>query len=79
MTLSVDIAIKAYYKDGYIVISMESGLEIKFPVKNNPRLCVGTIEQLNDIDVSPYGLHWQELDEDLSFQGLLEGDYGQKA
>ncbi len=25
----------------------------------------------------PYGLHWPTLDEDLSFQGLLKGDYGQ--
>ena len=27
--------------------------------------------------VSPFGLHWPDLDEDLSFRGLLEGDYGQ--
>ena len=27
--------------------------------------------------ISPLGLHWPELDEDLSFRGLLEGDYGQ--
>jgi hypothetical protein len=27
--------------------------------------------------VSPYGLHWPDLDEDLSSRGLLEGDYGQ--
>lgn len=27
----------------------------------------------------PYGLHWPDLDEDLSFKGLLAGDYGQYA
>jgi hypothetical protein len=29
------------------------------------------------MEISPYGIHWPELDEDLSFQGLLRGDYGQ--
>jgi hypothetical protein len=32
---------------------------------------------LNHIEISPFGLHWPELDEDLSFRDLLEGDYGQ--
>jgi hypothetical protein len=32
---------------------------------------------LNHIEISPFGLHWPELNEDLSFRGLLEGDYGQ--
>ncbi|MFH0926283.1 MAG: hypothetical protein V1872_11770 [bacterium] len=27
--------------------------------------------------MSPYGLHWPDLDENLSFKGLLEEDYGQ--
>jgi hypothetical protein len=32
---------------------------------------------LNHIEISPFGLHWPELDEDLSFRGLIEGNYGQ--
>jgi len=56
---------------------MESGVEIRFPVSGNPRLSRGTAEQLSNIEVSPFGLHWPDLDEDLSFRGLLEGDYGQ--
>jgi len=58
---------------------MESGVEIRFPVAGNPRLAQGTPAQLKHIEVSPYGLHWPDLDEDLSFRGLLEGNYGQKA
>ena len=67
-----------FEKDGYIVLIMQSGVEIRFPVSGNPRLSGGTAEQLNNIEVSPFGLHWPDLDEDLSFQGLLEGDYGQR-
>ncbi|MBI5141079.1 MAG: DUF2442 domain-containing protein [Nitrospirae bacterium] len=66
-------------KDSQIIIKMGSGMEIRFPVANNIRLARGTSEQLNNIEISPYGLHWPDLDEDLSFRGLLEGDYGQFA
>lgn len=77
MSILVDTAIKATYKNGYIIIHMESGVEIRFPVSKNKRLAQGTSKQLKNIEISPYGLHWPDLDEDLSFKGLLEGDYGQ--
>jgi hypothetical protein len=32
---------------------------------------------LSRIEISPYGVHWPDLDEDLSFRGLLRGDHGQ--
>lgn len=59
-------------------MAMQSGAEIRFPVAENPRLAPGSPSQLNHIEVSPFGLHWPELDEDLSFRGLLQGDYGQR-
>ena len=32
---------------------------------------------LGCIEISPFGLHWPKLDEDLSFTGILDGRYGQ--
>jgi hypothetical protein len=72
-----DIARSVAHVDGWIVVRMESGAEIRFPVAENSRLAVGTPQQLNHIEISPFGLHWPDLDEDLSFHGLLEGDHGQ--
>lgn len=77
MSTLTDTAKSASYRDGHIVLIMESEVEIRFPVAKNPRLARGTPAQLNHIEVSPFGLHWPELDEDLSFRGLFEGDYGQ--
>ena len=54
------------------------GIEIRFPVAANPRLAHGTAEQLGHVELSPYGIHWPDLDEDLSYRGLLRGDYGQR-
>ena len=77
MNTLVDSARSATYRDGFIVVTMHSGVEIRFPVAQNPRLAAGTEAQLQGIEISPFGLHWPELDEDLSFQGLVAGDYGQ--
>ena len=77
MSVLIDSAHSAVFRDGDIIIRMQSGREIRFPVAGNPRLAHGTAEQLNRIELSPCGIHWPDLDEDLSFTGLLRGDYGQ--
>jgi hypothetical protein len=69
--------IQTSFSDGYIYVSMDTGVEIKFPVDKNPRLSIGSPAQLNHIEISPLGLHWPDLDEDLSFEGLAKGDFGQ--
>ena len=77
MSILTDSARSAVFRDGQIIITMESGAEIRFPVAENARLAHGTAEQLSRMEISPYGVHWPDLDEDLSFRGLLAGDYGQ--
>jgi hypothetical protein len=78
MSTLVDAVKRAVYRGGHIIVLMESGVELRFPTAGNPRLAKGTPRQLNNIEISPFGLHWPDLDEDLSFRGLLEGDYGQR-
>jgi hypothetical protein len=78
MSTLVDSAKRAYSDGRHIIVAMESGIEVRFPVADNPRLAAGTLEQLNRIELSPFGLHWPDLDEDLSFRGSLRGQYGQQ-
>lgn len=77
MNTLTDSVRSAAHVDGHIIVRMEGGAEIRFPVADNPRLARGTPRQLNHIEISPFGLHWPDLDEDLSFQGLFEGNHGQ--
>jgi hypothetical protein len=77
MNTLTDTATAAFFEDGQIIVRMESGAKISFPIAKNPRLARGSKAQLNNIEISPLGLHWPELDEDLSFNGLLEGNHGQ--
>ena len=79
MNILVDRARFALFLDGAIVVTMESGAEIRFSIADNPRLASGTSAQLNNIEISPFGLRWPELDEDLSFRGLSQGDHGQRS
>ena len=78
MSILIDNARSVVYRDGDIIVSMQSGVEIRFSVVENPRLARGTPEQLQNMEISPFGVHWPDLDEDLSYRGLLAGDYGQK-
>ncbi len=78
MNTLIDTARTASVRDGQVIISMCSGAELRFPVAENPRLAKGTPKQLNNLELSPFGIHWPDLDEDLSFRGIANGDYGQR-
>ena len=42
------------------------------PLSWFPRLQNATIEQRENYELSPFGIHWEELDEDLSFEGFFK-------
>jgi hypothetical protein len=42
MSILTDSARWVVYRDGEIIVSMQSGAEIRFPVAENPRLARGT-------------------------------------
>jgi hypothetical protein len=79
MNTSSDRPVAARHEAGRIHVVMASGLELSFPVHGNPRLEGKPSEALNHIELSPFGLHWPDLDEDLSMRGILSGKYGQRA
>lgn len=76
MSTLTDQPVSASCSRGRILVKMRSGLDFSFPIAGNPRLAGQSAAKLNAIEVSPFGLHWPELDEDLSIQGILNGDYG---
>jgi hypothetical protein len=73
MNSLIDTPKTARYEAGRIVIEMASGEEVSFPVEVSERLKAGTSEELSEIELSPFGLHWPLLDEDLSIRGILAG------
>ena len=76
MSTLIDKPTKARHEDGIIYLSLESGREVNFSIYENKRLKNGNDAELNNIELSPFGLRWADLDEDLSISGLLEGRFG---
>ena len=74
----MDPAVKAWHERGFIHVRLASGHEVRFPIAGNPRLEHAAPADLDLIELSPFGIHWPALDEDLSIAGILEGRYGQR-
>jgi len=73
-------AIKAYYcsDENTIAIHLNTGAVLTIPIANIQWLVNADINLLTDVEVTPLGdgLHWEELDIDLSVSGLLTGNFG---
>ena len=73
-------AVKAWAESGYVCIQLDDQREIRFPSSKNKRLKDGSPQQLNNIEIicGGTGLHWPDLDEDLSVIGIIEGRFGDR-
>ena len=62
-------------EDDRLVVELMDGRAIAAPLAWYPRLANATAEQRNNWKISGAGLgiHWPEIDEDLSTEGLLRG------
>ena len=58
-----------------IHVELEDGRMISAPLALYPRLLAASPEQLENWQISAagFGIHWPELDEDLSTEGILQG------
>jgi len=54
-------------------VELDDGRTLGVPLAWFPRLLHGTPEQRGAVELSRMGLHWEELDEDISIAGLLAG------
>lgn len=49
-----------------------SKYKFKNEATDDARLANATEKQRADYEISPFGIHWEELDEDLSLKGFFE-------
>jgi hypothetical protein len=54
-------------------VDLSDGRVIAVPLAWFPRLLHATPQQRELVEFSPQGLHWDELNEDISIAGLLAG------
>jgi hypothetical protein len=68
-------------KSSRIVVDLTNGCTFAFPPALAEGLDSATEAQLAQVDIlgAGYGLHWEDLDVDLSVPGLLAGLFGTRA
>ena len=61
--------------DEALVVSLSDGRKVSTPLSRYPRLMHGTPAERDNWRLigGGYGIHWPDLDEDLSVEGLLLG------
>jgi len=66
----MDIA-RIWFEQEYIFLKTTDGVEKSMPLKWFPKLAQATPKQRENYELSPFGIHWKTLDEDLSFEGFF--------
>jgi hypothetical protein len=61
------------FDEAQMWVELDDGRTLGVPLAWFPRLFHGTPEQRAAVAISPSGLHWEALDEDISIAGLLAG------
>jgi hypothetical protein len=72
MTISAR-ALSVDFDDDQMWVRLEDGRTIGVPLAWFPRLLHGSAEARGQVEISPSGLHWDALDEDISIAGILAG------
>ena len=66
-------ATEVEFDEDQMWVRLEDGRTLGVPLAWFPRLLGGSSEARRAVWISPSGLHWDELDEDISIAGLLAG------
>jgi len=72
MTTSVRAKI-VRFDDHSMWVDLDDGRTLGVPLAWFPRLLHGSPDERSQVVISPSGLHWESLDEDISIEGLLAG------
>jgi hypothetical protein len=76
-TLTFDAsATKIWFDNENMWVALADGRQLSVPLNFFPRLLNATSEQRNNFELSGggTGIHWEEIDEDISVPGLILGN-----
>ena len=61
------------FDDSSMWLDLSDGRTLGIPYAWFPRLLNATLKQREAVEIGRFGLHWDEIDEDISIAGLLAG------
>jgi hypothetical protein len=68
-------ALSVFFSEDSLTVRLDDGRSLSVPLAWYPRLLDGTVAERENYELigEGEGIHWPELDEDISVQGLLAG------
>ena len=66
--------VKAFCDVEHLHVTLADGGALSAPLWWYPRLLKATPEQRAAIELMPMGLHWPDIDEDISIASILRGE-----
>jgi hypothetical protein len=76
-TLQIEVEdaqpLSAKCDDCHLIVTLADGRVLQAPLWWYPRLLAATAEQRSRVELSPLGIHWPEIDEDISVASMLRG------
>lgn len=67
------VAVAVEVTDSEVIVRLADGRTISTPLVWYPTLLGGAPDQRQNVVLTPVGIHWPDLDEDLSVAGMLVG------
>ena len=69
------VAISIKISQGRLIVALSDGREIRVPLEWYPRLACGTPRESQHWELigKGQGIHWPDLDEDISIAGIVAG------
>ncbi len=67
----MDNKIKVWFDTVNIYLQYKNGKKGYLPLEEYKPLLNASVEERNQYKFSPFGIHWEKLDEDLCFDGFI--------
>lgn len=76
-TVEIDLdalePVAAVCDDRELRVTVADGATIAVPLWWYPRLLAATPEQRANVEMMVFGVHWPDIDEDISVEGMIKG------
>jgi hypothetical protein len=79
--IEVSNAVEVKVDDKTLTVTLDDGRVLSLPISWYPRLYYGSQQERNNYRLigNGEGIHWEDLDEDISIEGIIAGHHSQES
>jgi hypothetical protein len=71
--IAPDEPVALWFTDEHVFVRLQDGRSIGIPMWWYPRLLNANARERANYELSPMGVHWPDIDEDISVAGMIAG------